>query len=99
MIVDITEYQALATDGGGNRVAAGIEPAYAHQQLTVSVVSAQSETLNENTKFVRVHTDSTIRIAFGANPVASATSQRMVGNSTEYFGVSKNVKVAIIASV
>lgn len=96
--VDITEYNNVAADGLGNRVAAGVEPARVLQQLSVSGVSAQSASLNETTKFVRVHTDSTIRIAFGADPVASAASQRMVGNSTEYFGVTPGIKIAIIAS-
>lgn len=97
--VDITEYQNVAHDGIGNRVAAGIEPARSVQQVSISGVSAQSASMQETTKFVRVHTDSTIRIAFGSDPTASATSQRMVGNSTEYFGVTPGIKIAVIASV
>ena len=103
MPVDITEYQNLAYDGLGNRVATGIEPARVVQQITASGVSAQSANLLDTTKFVRVHTDVTIRIAFGNNPTASPTSQRMVANSTEYFGVANsaqtpNMKIAVITS-
>jgi hypothetical protein len=97
--VDITEYQNVAHDGIGNRVAAGIEPSRSIQQVPVSGVSAQSGPMLDTTKFVRVHTDSTIRIAFGADPTASGASQRMVGNSTEYFGVTPGIKIAVIASV
>jgi hypothetical protein len=96
--VDITEYQNAASDSMGNRVACGVEPARGVKQLTVSGVPDQSEALDEMTRFVRIHTDSTIRIAFGADPLAGATSQRMVANSTEYFGVSWNTKISVVAS-
>lgn len=96
--VDITEYQNLATDERGNRIATGMEPARVVQQLPVSPVSAKSGKLDDVTRFVRVHTDSTIRIAFGSEPVASGASQRMIGNSTEFFGVVPGMKIAVIAS-
>jgi hypothetical protein len=96
--VDITEYQNLASDGLGNRVAAGVEPSRQVRQITVSASSNPSVALDSATKFIRVHTDTTIRIAFGHDPVASATSQRMVANSTEYFGVTPGIKVAVIQS-
>jgi len=97
-VVDITQYSKLADDNMGNRVAAGVEPSLGVAQISVSGVSAQSAALVENTKFVRVHTDVTIRIAFGANPTASATSQRMVAGATEYFGVTRGIKIAAITS-
>jgi hypothetical protein len=96
--VDITEYQNLANDGLGSRIAAGVEPSRAVRQITVSGVSAQSAAFDTSTKFVRVHTDSTIRIAFGIDPVASPASQRMPANSTEYYGVTPGIKIAVIAS-
>lgn len=96
--VDITEYSNVASDANGRQVAAGIEPARIRQQLSVSTASAPSAVLSEGTKFVRVHTDATIRLEFGANPVANFASQRMVGNSTEYFGVTPGIKIAVIAS-
>lgn len=96
--VDITEYQNLASDGQGNKVAAGIEPSRSIKQLAVTPSSVQSAAFEDVTKFVRVHTDTTIRIAFGADPTASSTSQRMVANSTEYFGVTPGIKAAVIQS-
>jgi hypothetical protein len=98
MPVDITEYQNLAYDGLGNRVAAGVEPSRAVQQIVASGASAQSVALQDVTKFVRVHTDVAIRIAFGANPTAATTSQRMAANSTEYFGVTPGIKIAVITT-
>ena len=88
MPVDITEYQSLAYDSLGNRIAAGVEPARAVQQITQSGVSQQTNIVQDTTRFVRIHTDGPIRIAFGANPTAGPTSQRMAANSTEYFGIA-----------
>jgi hypothetical protein len=96
--VDITEYQNLAMDGFGVRVAAGFEPSRGVRQIAVSASSSQSVALDPTTKFVRVHTDTTIRIAFGADPTAGPTSQRMPANSTEYYGVTPGIKIAAIAS-
>ena len=99
MPVDITEYDRLAYDNLGNRVAAGVEPAKRVQQITASGVSAAcGSDFDENTKFVRVHTDVTIRIAFGKSPTASATSQRMAAGATEYFGVTPGIRAAVITS-
>ena len=100
MPVDITEYDKLAVDNLGARVAAGVEPSSFVQQIAVSGVSAAcTNAFDGNTKFVRVHTDVTIRIKFGAGtPVADATSQRMVAGATEYFGVTPGIKMAAITS-
>ena len=98
-VVDITEYDKLAIDNMGARVAAGVEPAGVVQQIAVTGTSAPSVAFNQNTKFVRVHTDVTIRIKFGAGtPVVAATSQRMVAGATEYFGVTPGIKMAAITS-
>ena len=98
-VVDITEYDKLALDNLGARVAAGVEPSKSVQQIAVTGASAAcAAAFDGNTKFVRVHTDVTIRIAFGAAPVAAATSQRMVAGATEYFGVTPGIKMAAITS-
>ena len=97
-IVDITEYQNLASDGLGNRVAAGVEPSRHVSQVAVSSTSAQSQSMDPITKFVRIHTDTTIRIAFGEDPTAGPTSHRMPANSTEYYGVTPGIKIAVISS-
>lgn len=97
--VDITEYDKLAIDDMGARFAAGVEPSKGVQQIAVSGVSAAcTNAFGGNTRFVRIHTDVTIRVSFGASPTAAATSQRMVAGSTEYFGVVKGIKMAAITS-
>ena len=97
--VDIVEYCSLASDGPGQKIAAGMEPARNIQQVAVGPASAQSEAFDSATRFVRVHTDTTIRIVFGSDPVASASSPRMVANSTEFFGVIPGIKLAVIQAV
>jgi hypothetical protein len=97
--VDVVEYCSLASDGPGQKIAAGMEPARAIQQIPVGIASAQSAAFDSATRFVRVHTDTTIRIVFGSDPVASASSARMVANSTEFFGVIPGMKLAVIQAV
>lgn len=96
--VDITEYDRLAEDQYGKTVLTGLEPARGTQQVAITSGSLQSASFADNTRFIRVHTDGSIRLAFGVSPTASATSQRMVANSTEFFGVQPGTKVAIIQS-
>ena len=98
MPVDITEYNQLATDHIGRVVAAGQEPRRTNQQVTAGGVSAQSAAFGDGTKFVRVHTDAAIRIEFGLNPTAAATSPRMAAGSTEFFGVRAGDKAAVITT-
>ena len=96
--VDITEYDRLAEDQHGKTVLTGLEPARRVQQVSITGASLQSGALADNTRFVRVHTDGTVRISFGSNPTATAASQRMVANSTEFFGVQPGTKIAVIQS-
>lgn len=100
MAVDITEYQNLGMDANGARVAVGMEPARAVQQIAESAAStACAADFLDTTRFVRVHTPVAIRIAFGNTPVAAATNQRMAANSTEFFGVGPGQRVAVITTV
>jgi hypothetical protein len=96
--LDVTEYSNLASSGRGAVVMAGQEPAVANQQVAIGVASAQSSPFADTTRFVRVHTDVACRIAFGSNPTAAASSMRMPAGGTEFFGVSPNLRVAVIST-
>lgn len=96
--VDITSYDKLPSDQQGRLVFAGMEPSIGNQQVSITGGSLQSAALSDITRFVRIHTDGAIRIAFGVNPTASAASQRMAANSTEFFGVQPGTKIAVIQS-
>lgn len=98
MALDITEYGSMATDVPGNRLPCGQEPAVLTQQVAIGGASAQSAAFNGSTRFIRVHADAACRLAFGADPTASAASMRMAAGSTEYFGVRPGHKLAVITT-
>jgi hypothetical protein len=99
MTVDVTEYQNLGMDANGARVAVGMEPARAVQQITEGGASVScGADFQDSTRFVRIHTPVAIRIAFGKTPTAAATSQRMAAGSTEFFGVTPGLRVAVITT-
>lgn len=99
MAVDITEYQNLGLDSLGALIAVGMEPARVVQQVTEGAASvACAADFLDTTRFVRIHTTAPIRVAFGKTPTASATSQRMAANATEFFGVLPGIRVAVIVT-
>jgi len=73
-------------------------PAIANQTVSITAGSVQSNAFNSLTYLVRVHTDSVMSFAFGANPTASATTARMAANQTEYFAVIPGQKIAVITN-
>jgi hypothetical protein len=99
-LVDITEYAHLAGDGDGDVVAAGLEPNTRNQQLVPGMEATTSLPLRENTRFVRIHTDTTIRVKISAGDPADQTCWRMQAGQTEFLGVRPgNLTVSIIAAV
>lgn len=104
-ILDISEYDRLATDGMGHVVQTGIEPALASQQITaLAAGNQQSAAFQEGTKIVRLHADIACRVKFGENPDASTgVAIRLAAGATEYFGVKRNsssgpLKVAAVST-
>ena len=98
MPLDITEYQRLAVDSQGHSIPTGQEPSRHVQQVPITGASEASEPVSDVTRFVRVHADTTCRIAFGKEPVATAASQRLPGGATEFYGIDPGTKIAVIAS-
>lgn len=99
----ITEYAALQSTSyvGGSVITAQTpkEPSITTQFVTINSSSTQSAPFNPSTRFVRLHPDSVCSFAFGPNPTAVTTSNRMVAGQTEYFGVNNGDLVAIILNV
>jgi hypothetical protein len=96
---DITEYFHLAADSDGDAVPSGLEPCHRNQQLTPGASSVVSEPLNENTRFIRIHTDSVIRVKISAGDAADQTCMRLGAGQTEFLGVRPGrLTVSIIAS-
>lgn len=74
------------------------EPSTATQTIAVGAGSVQSTVFRNDTKMVRLHTDTIACYAFGTNPTATTSSPRMAANQTEYFKINPAFKVAIIAA-
>lgn len=68
------------------------------QTVTIGGASTQSQVFNERTKFVRLHCDAICSIKFGASPTATADDARMVANQTEFFGVTRGHRLAVITN-
>lgn len=94
----ISEYAGLELARNGQPIQAGAEPSLATQKITTSGVSAQSAAFNAKARFIRVHTDATVSITFGADPTATANHARMVAGQTEYFAVVPGQKLAAITN-
>lgn len=96
----VTEYEALSptTEGGAAQVPR-TPPVVDQVPVVVGGTSLQSAAFGKTTTFVRLNCDVTCSIAFGPNPTATANSQRLAANQTEYFGVTRGYKVAVITNV
>jgi hypothetical protein len=97
----VTEYANLARDLGGYGVAAGVEPANAEQTVVVTGASTQSNAFNERTAFLMVHAQEACCVAWGVNPTAVTTAQRMAAGETRFTGVppGRSFKIAVIGSL
>lgn len=58
MLVTITEYTELATDGNGNKIPVGLDPS-GRQELTAD---GTADPIGGGSKFVRIATDTAIRV-------------------------------------
>lgn len=74
-------------------------PPVAEQVISISGSPTQSVAFNAQTKFIRVNCDTVCSIAFGSNPTATTSNQRLAANQTEYFGVARGDKISVIQNV
>ncbi len=94
----ITEIANLVFDNRSNAVAAPAMPPVAEQAVAITGGSVQSAAFQTLTRFVMVSTDSICSLAWGANPTAVTTAQRMAANETRFYGVIPGQKLAAIAN-
>jgi hypothetical protein len=72
-------------------------PSVADQAITITGASAQSAAFQYNTALIRVHADVACHVVIGGtNPVATASSMRMLAGQTEYFLVQPGQLLAVI---
>lgn len=77
----------------------GQAPPVAEQALAIGGASVPSAAFNNDTQLVRIHADAICSIAFGTAPVATTANMRLAAGQTEYFGVVRGQKVAVIVNV
>ena len=96
----ITEFCDLGYTAGNGTAAAGSQPPTAEQTVSIGGVSAQSSAFQNNTRFVRLHTDAICSVEFGTNPTTTSAKARLGANQTEYYSVPMgfSYKVAVITN-
>jgi hypothetical protein len=87
----------LPVDANGRTILCAKLPAVTQQQVTFTTTTA-SAAFSADTRFVRLHTDSACRVAFGDAPTADTTSMRMAAGQTEFFAVPPGSKVAAVTT-
>lgn len=97
-VLYIEEYADLPLLGNGQAGQVARAPGVARQTVAIGGTSAQSAAFNAKTRYVRLHTDATCSILFGANPTATTSTPRMAANQTEYFAVTRGDLVAVITN-
>jgi hypothetical protein len=97
----LTEYRDLARDIGSNFISAGMEPSIADTSFTVSGTSSQSAVFNAQTAYVMVHAQEAACLAWGTNPTAVTSKQRIAAGETRFVGIpaGKSFRVAAILGV
>lgn len=93
--INITQFSDVSTTARGSLLCAEV-PFISSADITAVASSVQSAAFDNQARTVRVVSDKDVRIAFGANPTATATSLALKAGIPEYFGVSAGQKLAAI---
>ena len=89
--VNIAAFSQIESD-----IQAAYAPELLSENVTSSGTSAQSSAMPDKASIVRIATDTTVRINFGANPTATSAGIRLLADTMEYFTVLPGTKVAVI---
>lgn len=94
----IAEVTALGIDAQGASIIAPKMPPFAEQTVPISGATAASAPFTGHTRFVQIHTDAICSLAFGQNPQATTSNQRLAANETRYYAVNPGDQVAVISN-
>src|SRR5262245_51953395 len=95
----IAEYEKLLVDINGNVVMAPHDPPLAEQTISIGVSSTKATNpFGTRTRFVQLSTDAICSVAFGPNPTATASNQRLPANAILFKGVKAGDYVAVITN-
>lgn len=97
MTLHITEFRNVATSNNGGGPVQAASGMVASQALTLSASNAQSDPVNGNTKFVRVHAGEACLVSIGQGADAeSDPTVRLDAGQFDYFGVNAGDVVAAV---
>src|SRR5258705_13410127 len=92
----VTEFGPFVGSKPGPQCA-GVPP-LAEQTVSIGGGSVSSNAFGAGTVIVRLNTDTSCSIAFGASPTATASTMRMAADQTEDFNVTPGQKAALISN-
>lgn len=94
----ITEIAAMGIDAAGQPIPAATMPPVVSQTVPIGDSSVASAAFGGTTRFVQIDTDATCSLAFGANPTATTSDQRLPADRMRLFTVTPGQKVAVITN-
>ena len=92
--VSITEFSNVEQQTSGSLLCPSTP--FVTSQAFTATASTQSAAFSAATRFVRIISDANIKVAFGANPTATASSMPIRADMPEYFAVTAGSKIAAI---
>jgi hypothetical protein len=95
----VAEFAHLPLDDRGRPVMAPPMPPIAEQVVAIGMTSTQAANVfQSNTRYAQIHTDAICSVAFGTNPTATASNQRLAANETRFTGVNPGDLIAVIVN-
>lgn len=89
----ITEYQYIGRSAEAHEMQIPNEPPLATQTTTPDADGDLSSAFNSGTAFVRLCSDTAIKVGFGAAPVLADAGTYLPANVVEYFAVPPGYKL------
>jgi len=94
----IAEIDRLGVDAHGASIMSPEMPPIVEQTVSIGMSSTQSAAFGGATTFVQIHCDAICSVAFGSNPTATTSNQRMAQNETRFVAVQRGHKIAVITN-
>lgn len=93
--LSVTQFDSIARVSSGSLLCPQT-PFISTEDVDTSATSSQSSAFAANCRFIRVVSDANLRITFGVDPTATATSMPIRADQPEYFAVAPGLKLAAI---
>jgi hypothetical protein len=101
-ITEFSRTTVTGVTGPATQIAtpAPLVPPVAEQAISLSGTSAQCAAFQNDTTLVMISTDAPCCLAWGTDPTATLSAQRMAANETRFYGIPKGetMKLAAIST-